>query len=185
MGRETRLRAKTKKEYDTGVSMYKILHPNTESTDPSSLIPSTELLTQQILSNNYSNVNSNIGYTSDIINKVKFDLAYAIRVYTVFGIDPNSDTSVAELESELKTYQITEGSKDINELENEILNNTIQALKNTNATAQQIKESFVRSSVITGVITLELLAIHLDIIITLGILDLALAVLIKTEIDLL
>lgn len=185
MGRDTRLRAKTKKEYDTGASIYTILHPNTTNPDPSSLMPSSELLRQQILSSDFSNVNSNSGYASDLVNNIKFDLAHAIRIYNAFGIDPNSETATAELETELTNYELTTESKDINELENDIINNTIQALKANNAPATDIGNSFVRSSIIKGVITLELLATHLGIVVTLDILDLDLAILIRAEIDLL
>lgn len=176
MGRDTRLRAKTKKEYDTGASIYKILHPNTANADPTNLIPSDELVRQQILSNNL-----NLKVTKDI----NFDLAYAFRVYNAFGVDPKSETATADLETKLMNYGLTTESRDTSELEKDILNDTIQALKSSNVSANDISNSFVRSSVIKGAITLELLATHLDITFTLDILDLDLAVLIKAKIDLL
>lgn len=183
MGLDTRLRAKCKKEYDSGAGVYEIIHPNTKVSNPSNSMPSPELLRSQILDNNFTNVKSSKGYTSNDKNKVDYDLKHAIRVYNAFGINPESETAASELETALENYNTTTESRDDKELEQDIISDTIKALVRSKATALQIQASFVRSSSIQGVISLESLATYLGISFSLEVLDLALATLIHTEIN--
>lgn len=185
MGLDTRLRNRIKKEYDSGANIYTILHPNTQSAEPESLRIESDIIRQQILSNNFTNVKSNRGYTSKINTKVDYDLNHAERVYIAFGINIKSDTKVVQLQAALENYQSTKESRDDKELKQDLIKDTIIALKRSNITAVQIQQSFVRSSVIDTVITLESLATHLNIEFNLEVLDAALAILIKEQIDLL
>lgn len=185
MGLETRLRNKVKNEYDSGASIYSILHPNTREEDPDSLRVSSDLIRQQILAGNFTNAKSNAGYGSKINSKVDYDLAYAKRVYLAFDVPIDSETRVAELQTILESYLATEDNRDDKELKQDLIKDTLIALKRSEATAAQIESSFVRTSVVSGIITLESLALYLGVSFNSETQDSDLATLIKDKIDLL
>lgn len=185
MGQDTRLRAKTKDEYNAGAGIYEIIHPNTKVSEPTTLMPSSNLLKEQILEGDYSNVKSTKGYASNIINKIEYDLSYAKRVYLSFGIDPESKTATTQLQAALVNYETSNETRDDTELKNDMVKDTIQVLKRNGVTALEVQAAFVRTSTISGIITLELLAIYLGISITVDLSNLDLAELIKVEIELL
>tara|TARA_R110000850_G_C9837146_1_gene453929 strand:+ start:11 stop:568 length:558 start_codon:yes stop_codon:yes gene_type:complete len=183
MGQDTRLRAKTKEEYDSGAGIYEIIHPITKGSNPNISMPNSTLIKGQLLEGNFINVKSNRGHCSNIINKITYDLEYAKRVYLAFSIDPLSESATAQLQEALTTYEISTENRDNTELQNDILKDTVKVLKRSNVSAVDIENAFTRTSIIQGIITLELLANYIKVDYNSEVTNSDLAALIKVVID--
>lgn len=186
MGLETQIRQSAKAEKVAGATVVEIIHPLTKVADPSSLLPTDEEIQTAIAANDYSYLNCANGINSSIITQVQYDLAYALTVYEAFEVDPNQENAQTILGTAIDAY----GSsltidKDDYEIDEDLNNASVKALKLGAVSAANINASFNRNSAIRGIVTLESLATLLGISFDGGTNDSDLATAIKSAIDLL
>lgn len=183
MGRTTILRQSVKTMRVNEVSITEILHPFTKDADPASLILTEDVIITQIIAGDLSELKYNGSAESTTNTKVQADLDNAETIYTAFSIDSKQENPTVALLAAIDAYGVNITiNRDDYELQTDIANDTIKVLKLNGASKEEIDASYIRVSIITGIITLELLATSLEITFDEETTDAALATLIKEAI---
>lgn len=164
MGRETRLRQLTKNQRVAGITTKEFMHPMTQVANPSTLDKTPTQLKEEIKAKKFANIVPQNGYNENIVNKVKYDLDYALSLFQAFSIDPEDVNAVTLLEAAIDAYinPLTVPSDDY-ELEIDMLSTTIKSLQSNGATQEDILSAYTRASSLIGIVSLELLAKQLGI----------------------
>lgn len=183
MGQTTVLRQLVKVQKTNGVSITEILHPLTNNADPESLRLSQQDIIDLVTLGDLTEIQDN-GVGSTVGSKIDFDLDNASKVYSAFSVDSTQENPTVALLAAIDAYgsDLTI-SRDDFELESDIAKDSIKVLKLNEATDVEINTAYTRASTLVGIVTLELLALELQVTFNDTTTDNALAILIKAAID--